>query len=62
MLITTLRFYERILLGLYDPDDEIKEVALSCLSYLVFNMKQITLDLPPPMAKLCRLLPAGSVP
>lgn len=59
MLINSLRFYERILLGLFDPDETVQAVAVSCLSYFVLIMKYQQVDLPEPIAELCRMLPEG---
>ena len=45
MLISTLRFYERILLGLDSPDPDVKDYAIGCMSYLTcfLRLKHITL-------------------
>ena len=59
MLINSLRFYERILLGLRDPDPEVREYAIGCLSFLVPNLKQAQLILPPAVVGMLESLPAG---
>lgn len=59
MLITSLRFYERILLGLHDPDREVQAAASGCLSYLVVHLKQRQLVLPDPVAAMLAKLPEG---
>lgn len=61
MLINTLRFYERILLGLYDPVEEVRDAALSCLSFLIFNIRAQQVVLPAPVAALLSLLPTGRI-
>lgn len=61
MLINTLRFYERILLGLYAPDEEVREHALGCLSYLIVHLKQRQLSLPPAVVTMLEKLPEGEL-
>lgn len=61
MLINSLRFYERILLGLFDPDEEVQACAASCLSYFAFVMKYPQVNLPDSIAALCQQLPTGSI-
>lgn len=45
MIISTLRFYERILLGLHSSDKDVQDYANSCLSYLTayLRLRQIVL-------------------
>lgn len=59
VLINSLRLYERILKGLHDPDAEVREYAIGCLSYLVANMRQRQLVLPDPVAGMLQHLPEG---
>lgn len=61
MLINSLRFYERILLGLHSEDSEVKEYALSCLSYFVLYMTQRHLVLPANVAEWLGHLPEAAV-
>jgi hypothetical protein len=44
-IISTLRFYERIQLGLASPDEDVQGYANSCLSYLTayLRLRQIVL-------------------
>lgn len=57
MLITTLRFYERILLGLCDPDEMVREYADGCLSYLVCFLRMPQIILPPHVVQMLDHLP-----
>ena len=59
MLINSLRLYERILKGLHDPDPDVREHAIGCLSFLVANMRQRQLILPPPVKGMLDNLPEG---
>lgn len=59
MLINSLRLYERIQKGLRDVDPEVREHAISCLSYLVVHLKSEQLVLPNEVADLANRLPAG---
>jgi hypothetical protein len=61
VLINTLRFYERILLGLYDPAEEVRDAAGSCLSFLIFHIKAQQIILPPPIVALLEFLPTGRI-
>lgn len=61
MLINTLRLYERILLGLIDPDEDVRECAQGCLSYLVHHLKMQQIILPPPVEAMLHHLPTGRI-
>lgn len=59
MLISTLRFYERILLGLHAPDEETQGFALGCMSYLILHFRERQLVLPSRVAGMLAHLPEG---
>lgn len=61
MLINTLRLYERVLLGLDDPDEEVQGCAEGCLSYLITHLKMRQAVLPPPVVAMLQRLPEGTV-
>lgn len=60
MLINSLRFYERILLGLHAPDVEVQEYAAACLSYLIVHIKFKQQVLPSAVAAMLDKLPEGA--
>lgn len=60
-MINSLRFYERILLGLHAQDEEVREYAAACLSYLIFRIKYPQLVLPAPVAEMLAKLPEVKV-
>lgn len=57
MLIRSVRFYERVLNGLYSPNLETVQAAESCLSWFVFHMKNRQLALPPAVEAVFKQLP-----
>lgn len=59
MLINSLRLYERILKGLRSPDEQVREQAIGCLSYLVVHLKKEQIVLPDEVAAMADNLPPG---
>lgn len=59
MLITTLRLYERILKGLRHPEEQVREHAIGCLSYLVVHLKKEQVVLPDEVEHMATQLPEG---
>lgn len=57
MLINTVRLYERIQLGLRDPDPDVRACAESCLSYLVIHLKAEQIVMPDHMVTRLDRLP-----
>ncbi|OWT53380.1 hypothetical protein CEY11_24820 [Candidimonas nitroreducens] len=57
MLISTVRFYERILLGLHTPDPDTQEYANSCLSYLTSFLRLRHIELPDHIQRALSHLP-----
>ena len=57
MLISTLRFYQRILLGLHSPDEEVQAYAVGCMSYLVCVLRLRQITLPPHVVAMLDHLP-----
>lgn len=59
MTISTLRFYERILLGLHSPDEDVQAYANSCLSYLTAFLRLRFVALPEHIEVALSHLPEG---
>lgn len=59
MLVNSLRLYERILKGLRSPDEQVREHAIGCLSYLVVHLKKEQIVLPDEVASMAGNLPPG---
>lgn len=57
MLISTLRLYERCLLGFESDDEEVQSAAQSCLSFLVIHLRRREIVLPPELVPLAQQLP-----
>lgn len=58
MLISTLRLYERCLLGFESEDEKVRSAAQSCLSFLVIHLRRREIVLPPELVPLANKLPA----
>lgn len=59
MLINSQRFYERIQLGLHHEDEEVRGCAEGCMSFLVTQLKQRQIVLPPGVEAMLARLPEG---
>lgn len=57
MLISSVRFYERILAGLHSSNEDEVAAAQSCLSWFVYGMRNRQLVLPPHIEENFRQLP-----
>jgi hypothetical protein len=57
MLISTLRLYERCLLGIESEDERVRNAAQSCLSFLVIHLKRTHVALPPELVPMTKRLP-----
>lgn len=60
MLITSQRFYERIQLGLRHPDEQVRNNAESCMSYLTYRLREPQLVLPEQVVALLEHLPEAT--
>lgn len=59
MLINSLRFYERILLGLSSPDESVQASAKCCLSWFSYYMSNPQVVLPELVVHMLADLPKG---
>lgn len=57
MIITTRRFYERIQLGLQQDDEQVREMAIGCMSFLAHKLKAQQIVLPDEVVAMLDLLP-----
>lgn len=62
MLISTLRLYERCLLGFESEDERVQQAAQSCLSFLVVHLRRREIVLPPELEPLAKRLPDPTEP
>lgn len=61
MLISTLRLYERCLLGFESDDVHVLDAAQSCLSFLVIHLRRREVVLPPELVPLLKRLPEAEL-
>lgn len=57
MLVSTLRLYERILLGFESDDVNVQAAATSLLSFMVIHLKLRQIVLPPELVPMLDRLP-----
>ena len=57
MIVSTLRFYERILLGLEHEDKDVQQYAMCCMSYLVCYLRLRWITLPEHVQAMLKHLP-----
>lgn len=57
MLISTVRFYERVLAGVRSDDPDTQDTAESCLSWLAFHLRKSQVVLPPAVEECYHQLP-----
>lgn len=59
VLINSQRFYERIQLGLASPDEDVRDCAETCMSYLATVLREPQIVLPDEVVARMLKLPDG---
>ncbi len=57
MVVNTPRLLRRIHLGLVSQDQQVRDAAESCLSYLIHKIREDSIVLPAPLRTLYQRLP-----